>query len=160
MAIVKQRTDKNVKLIIAWNGAGADNRNNIMDLIDTLNIRSMIDLRGQVDTTRVYAESDVVVIPRVSEERMAFPVRLVEALNMQKPVIVSRICGMEKLVEGWGLSVAPGDTEGLAQAILTLADDFSLRKALQENCASAIQKYDSNVSLDQLHAELIGLVKK
>lgn len=158
-ALAKGRTTKRIRLIIAWNGAGADNRQNILDVIELLQIGSIIDLRGQVDTCQIYAEADVVVIPRISEERMAFPVRLVESLNMNVPVIVSRICGMETLVEGWGLSVEPGNAEMLAQAILTMLEDTLLYKQLQENCYKVKQKYDTQAGLTQLENELRGLTK-
>lgn len=154
MALVKERTERRIKLIIAWNGGGADNYENIQRLIETLGIRPIIDLRGQVNTSLIYREADVLVIPRASQERMAFPVRIVEALHMQKPIVVTRICGMEDLVEGCGLAVEPRDADALARAILNLVHDEPLRKQLEANCAGAARRFDSRASLDRLFNEL------
>lgn len=158
IALVKGRTTKRIRLILAWAGLG--NKKNILDLIEFLQIGSIVDLRGQVDTQEIYAEADVVVIPRISEERMAFPVRLVESLRMNVPVIVSRTCGMEALVEGWGLSAEPGNPESLAQAILLVLNDPLLYRQLQKNCGKAMQKYDADLALEKLGNELRGLVKR
>ncbi len=154
MARVKESTKKPVKLIIAWNGGGAYNYENIQQLIDTLGIRPIVDLRGRVNTSLLYQEADIVVIPRASQELMSFPVRIVEALYMRKPVVVTRICGMEKLVEGCGLAVEPRDADVLAQAILNLVHDETLRKELEVNCTRAAKRFDSDVSLNKLLNEL------
>lgn len=154
MTLVRERTSGKIELIVAWNGEGAHNYEKIQRLVDTLGIRSMVDWRGRVDTRSLYRESDVVVIPRVAQTRMSFPIRIVEALHMHKPVIASRVCGMENLVEGWGIAVEPRDADSLARAILQLADDTTLREQLVENCAKAAQRFDSCVSLDRLVGEL------
>jgi len=154
MGFVKERTEKRVKLIIAWNGFGADNYENIQHLIETLGIRPVVDLRGIVNTGMVYREADILVIPRASQERMAFPVRIVEALHMHKPMVVTRICGMEDLIEGCGLAVEPCNADALAQAILNLAHDSALRGRLEANCARAARRFDSRVALDKLFNEL------
>ena len=132
MKQVKEQTNKKVKLILAWNGSGADNYQNIQRLIDSLGIRSTIDLRGYVDINGIYYESDIVVIPRSSEERMAFPLRIVEAIKMKKPVIVSRICGMEELVDGIGIAVEPKNATDLAGAILKLVNNRKSNSTIHE----------------------------
>jgi glycosyltransferase involved in cell wall biosynthesis len=154
MALVKERTERRIRLIIAWNGGGANNYENIQRLIETLGIRPIVDLRGRVNTSLLYREADMLVIPRASQERMAFPVRIVEALHMRKPIVVSRICGMENLVEGCGLAVEPRDADALAQAILNLVHDEPLRKQLEANCAQVAKRFDSRASLDKLFNEL------
>jgi glycosyltransferase involved in cell wall biosynthesis len=154
MALVRKQVDDRAKLIIAWNGKGGRNYQNIQRLIDELDIRGIVDWRGRVNVSSLYRESDVVVIPRATEERMSFPVRIVEALHMRKPVIVSRICGMEGLVEGCGLAVKPRDAGSLARAILDLAHNTALREQLAENCTQVVRRFDSRVSLDRLISEL------
>ncbi|MCH7865591.1 MAG: glycosyltransferase family 4 protein [Proteobacteria bacterium] len=116
MSLLSDKTKRRVQLIMAWNGAGAFNYDNIQQLIDRLGIRSMVDLRGEVDTNLVYREADIVVIPRASQEKMAYPLRIPEAIHMHKPLVVSRICGMENHLEGCGLAVEPRDAEALARA--------------------------------------------
>lgn len=154
MAIVKEHLDGRAKLIIAWNGEGAYNYRSIQRLIDTLNIRPIVDWRGRVNTGQLYNESDVVVIPRVSQERMSLPIRIVESIHMQKPMIVSRICGMEHQIRGCGLVVEPRDAKGLARAILDLARNPALQEQFSAKCLEAAQEYDAHVSLNRLVDEL------
>ena len=154
MALVTERTERRVKLIIAWNGEGIDNYGNILRLIETLGIHPIVDLRGSVDTSMIYHEADILVIPRASQERMAFPVRILEALHMRKPMVVTRICGMEDLVEECGLAVEPRDADGMARAILNLVHDETLLNQLEVNCERVAKRFDSRLSLDKLFNEL------
>ena len=157
MSLVKERTKSKVQLILAWNGVGAENYNNIQQLIDALDIRSMVDMRGEVDTNLVYSEADIVVIPRASQEKMAHPLRIPEAIHMHKPLVVTRICGMENHLEGCGLAVEPRDADALAGAILTLAHDQKLLKQLEANCARVDKRLASNAALDKLYNELVAI---
>jgi glycosyltransferase involved in cell wall biosynthesis len=150
MATVRERTARPVRLILAWNGGGHRNYESIQQQIDLLGLRPIIDVRGRVDTQMLYPEADVVVIPRAAQERMSFPVRIVEAVHMRTPLIVSRICGMEHLVEGCGLAVEPRNAGALADAILALISDEALHKELSQNCDTVAKRFDAQVSLDKL----------
>jgi len=159
MARVKEKTEKPVHLTIGWNGICTENYPNINELIDKLGIRSIVTIHGQVDTTHFYRQADVLVIPRLSQEYMSFPVRIVEAMAMQTPLIVTRVCGMENLIDGCGLSVAPGDVKGLAGAILELLDNPEMRTEFRQNCSIAIKRFGSQTSLDRLYEILRSLAR-
>ena len=159
MALVKEKTDKPVHLTIGWNGICTENYPNINRLIDELGIRSIVTIHGQVDTTHFYRQADVLVIPRLSQEYMSFPIRIVEAMAMQTPLIVTRVCGMESLIDGCGLSVEPGDAEGMAGAILKLLDNPGLQIEFRQNCSVAIKRFDSQASLDRLYEILRSLAR-
>lgn len=158
MALVKARTKAPVHLMIGWNGIGTKNYENILKLIDNLDIRSIVSLYGQVDTREFYRQIDVLVIPRTSEKFMSFPVRIVEALSAHTPLIVTRVCGMENLIQGCGLAIEPSDPEGLAEAILKLAGDERLYREMKQNCATALQRFDNRAALDRFYEIIIGLV--
>lgn len=154
MAMVRAKTPRPVRLLVAWNGQGEWNHDNILRLIEVLGIASIVEMRGWVQTHLVYGEADIVVIPRISEERMAFPVRVVEAMHFGTPLVVSAICGMEKTVARCGLAVEPGNVSALAEAILRLANDTTLREELAQNCAVSAQSYDDRLSIARLASAL------
>jgi phosphatidylinositol alpha-mannosyltransferase len=86
--------------------------------------------------------ADIVCAPAIGGE--SFGLVLLEAMACGKPVVASRIEAYEALVtgDGCGLLVPPGDAEGLAGAILTLAADPALRDTLGRRGAEAARRYD------------------
>lgn len=141
---------------MALNGYGTHDPNDLIQLIAQLGLEEAVDLRGYVDIRKVYQEADVVVIPRNKPFRMAFPVRIVESLIMRRPLIVTKVCDMHKLIRGCGVAVEPGRPEELAEAMLELATSRKLYQECQENCAIRAVDYDSSVSLGRLSKELIA----
>ena len=89
----------------------------------------LLDFRPNVEC--LIAASDVVVFPSV-EPHFARPV--IEAGAMTKPVVASRIGGVEELVVDGktGLLVSPGDATTLAQAIMNVLQDEDLARRLGE----------------------------
>ena len=152
------RTSVPVELIVALNGYGTNDRHALIHLIGQLGLEEAVDLRGYVDIRKVYQEADVVVIPRNKPFRMAFPVRIVESLIMRRPLIVTKVCDMNKLIQGCGLAVEPGRPEELAEAMLELAASKKLYQECQENCAVRVADYDSRASMGQLRKELIEAI--
>lgn len=86
------------------------------------------------ELARILASVDVVVAPALWREAFGLTVR--EALAAGRPVVVSRVGGLQDAVEDGreGLVVEPGDAAGLTQALARLAGDASL---LQQMAAAA-----------------------
>jgi glycosyltransferase involved in cell wall biosynthesis len=74
------------------------------------------------DMPGVYASLDLLVLPSFDE---ALPMCLLEAMSAAKPVIATNVGGVPRLVipGRTGLLVEPGDTAGIAAAILSLLKD-------------------------------------
>lgn len=85
----------------------------------------------RTDVERLIATSDLVVFPSI-EPHFARPV--IEAGAMAKPVVASRIGGVEELVvdSETGLLVPPGDAAALAQAMVSVLRDADLARRLGE----------------------------
>jgi glycosyltransferase involved in cell wall biosynthesis len=81
---------------------------------------------------------DIFVMPSLGREGITKAV--VEAMAQGVPAIVSKAGGLPEIVahNECGLVVPPGDPEALAQAIITLASDASLRKTLGDNAKKRI----------------------
>ncbi len=90
-----------------------------------------------VQASRVLADGD----------RDGIPNSLLEAMASGLPVVASRVAGIPEVVdEGCGRLVAPGDSAGLADALLTLAADPALARRLGAAGRSrAIQQFDRAV---------------
>jgi len=57
---------------------------------------------------------------------------LLEALALSRPVVATRVGGVPEVIEHGlsGLLVAPGNHEALAQACISLMDDYRIAEAL------------------------------
>jgi glycosyltransferase involved in cell wall biosynthesis len=87
---------------------------------------------GQVAHQQImhhYQQADLVVIPSFTE---AFPLTLVEAMASGKAVVVSRVGGMQEMVQEnlTGKFVPAGEPVALAEAILELLADDARRQAM------------------------------
>jgi glycosyltransferase involved in cell wall biosynthesis len=74
----------------------------------------------------VYAGSDIIALSSLNE---GTPVSLVEALASEKPVVSTRVGGVESIVEHGisGFLCDKDDTEAFAQHLATLVNDDTLR---------------------------------
>jgi glycogen(starch) synthase len=91
-----------------------------------------------------YCRADVAVVPSILYE--SFSYTCAQAMAAGLPVVASRIGGIPETVhdEVSGLLVAPGDAEGLARAVIRLAQNSSLRRRIgQAGRAKARQHFDA-----------------
>ena len=104
------------------------------------------------DVERLIAASDVVASPS-TKPHFARPV--IEAGAMAKPVVASRIGGVEEIVDHGrtGLLVPPGDVGALAEAIVTVLSNEELATNLgNQGYVKARQLFDSEVNMRQIAA--------
>lgn len=95
-----------------------------------LGIQDAVEFREWLaDPRAVYGEADVLVLPSRSE---GFGRVLVEAACLTKPVVASRVGGVPEVVVNreTGLLVEPDDVGALANALITLLGDATLRASL------------------------------
>jgi glycosyltransferase involved in cell wall biosynthesis len=83
------------------------------------------------DVTRELSSSDLFVLPSLAE---GVPVSLMEAMAIGVPVIATNIAGTSELVEDGrtGLLVRPSDAHVLAEAIIRMRLEYSLRLSAAE----------------------------
>ena len=102
------------------------------DLVQKLHIQEYIRFMGRVNDDELlalYQTASILVLPSFYE---AFGLVVAEAMSFGIPVVASRAGGLsEVVVDGeTGLLVTPGDSHELAQAIVYLLDDDSLRRRM------------------------------
>lgn len=103
------------------------------------------------------AAIDVFVMPSYSE---TFGLVLIEAMAMGKPVVATSAGGVPEIVENGrdGLLIPPRDENALAEAIILLLKDSSLRKSLSTHARrDALTRFDATFCVDQLVLSLDSL---
>lgn len=145
--------DHEARLTIAWNGRG-DYENEIRYLIKELDLEPHLTLKGNCLTPELYKEAYVVVIPRILggslPPKMFFPLRFVEAIASQTPLIVSDIYDWAKSIKKCGLVVPPGDVNALKRAIIKMITDETLYQSCVDACASQLENYHPDRILEKM----------
>lgn len=103
----------------------------------------------RMDIERLLAASDCLIFPSTAPH-FARPV--MEAQAMARPVVASALGGVNEIVEHGvhGLLVAPGNSEALANAVMTLFADPELMRQMGENGLSKAREcFDMEVNLRQ-----------
>jgi len=102
---------------------------------------------------------DVIVLPSIANED--FPNVILEAMSLGKPVIASRMCGIPEQIEHEesGLLVEPRDVDGLANAIVNIVQNETLRTKISNNALDRFNKlFSDHVSVkryNQLYNQLV-----
>ena len=136
-AAAKIRTDRpeiNLQLVIAGTGPAEQEYH---ALAEKLGLSDRVVWTGfipQAEAARVWADSDLAVIPSTLDSE-SFGVAAVEAESCGIPVIISDIPGLMEATrpDHTSLVVRRKDPEALAEAILRMYDDPSLRRRMGEN---------------------------
>ncbi len=116
--------------VFALAGKGSHERQTAK-LIDDLGLASTVRLLGfRKDVPEIYAAADIALNCSVKNEGLTGSLR--EALAMRKACVATRTDGNPEIVrhEETGLLVEPGDTEGMAQAVVRLLSNPELANRL------------------------------
>jgi glycosyltransferase involved in cell wall biosynthesis len=120
-----------------------------------------LGLRKRAEVVALLGESDILVAPSVPTaggKREGLPVVLIEAMAAGVPVVASHLSGIPELVENdvTGLTVPPGDSGAIADAIAGLAADPALRTRLAEAGRARVA---ADFDLDRNARRLISLFR-
>jgi glycosyltransferase involved in cell wall biosynthesis len=141
-------------LVIAGEG---HERRSLTDEIRRLGLSGSVSLPGFVENmTGFYDSLSLFCLPSRFE---GMPNVLLEAMAAGVPLVATRVSGVGELVaEGeTGLLVPPEDASGLAEAIVELLSDESLRSGLADRARRMVEaEYSMDRMLDDLEAVLAG----
>jgi glycosyltransferase involved in cell wall biosynthesis len=127
--LVAQNTIRNLSLVLAGTADGADPTSPLG--VQRLEVRQRIVRTGRVpDTTlaALYRSATAFVYPSLYE---GFGLPPLEAMQCGTPVITSNTSSLPEVVGDAGLLVDPYDVEALADAMLRLSSDPTLRQSLR-----------------------------
>jgi glycosyltransferase involved in cell wall biosynthesis len=149
MLVATLRTEKNVPLFIAAVEGAAAQEPRVRGFVAGGGplLRPIRELAGSGPTTVLGERDDVpdllaaADIVCLSSDLEAMPMVLLEAISLGRPVVATDVGGNgEVVVDGEnGLLVPPGDLGGLAGALLRLARDPDLRRAMGERARTRHQ---------------------
>jgi glycosyltransferase involved in cell wall biosynthesis len=117
-------------------------RTNLQSLAKKLNITDEVIFHGEAKhdgMIKFYSEADIFVLPSLSE---SFPNVMLEAMSMEKPVVVTRVGAIPEVVTDKenAILVEPGDCEQIATSIVDLLLNDSLRKRLGANARKLVKE--------------------
>lgn len=148
LALMKDRED--VRYVVV--GSGED-RGRLEALADELGIRDMVVFAGRVDDAELpdyYRLADVYVMPNrevtgSTDSIEGFGISFIEAAATAKPSIAGRSGGaVDAVADGeTGILVDPESPEELANAIMTLLDDKSLRESMGARGRERVERHFS-----------------
>lgn len=119
--------------------------------VQRLGIEDGISFLGyRNDIPDLLARTDIAVL---TSEKEGLPRAALEAMAMEVPVVATRVTGTQEVVRHGetGLTVEPGDVEGLAAALSFLASDQELRIRMgRAGRRVAIEEYDERAVVDSL----------
>jgi glycosyltransferase involved in cell wall biosynthesis len=136
-------------------GAGA-RREAIVARASAMNLNNVafIDLVPIEMATEYLRLCDVVLIPlrRTDQIEITLPGKLFEAAAVGKPIIVSAEGASAELVQQYkaGLVVAPEDPNALADAVIRLREDLSLREQLSAGSLAMARDFDRDRFAQQM----------
>lgn len=128
------------KLIIVGDG---DQRTYLENLIKRLGIEDRVVLKGWVryeDVPEIIASADLFVRTSITE---GLGTAFLEAMACATPVVGSRVQGILDIIqEGYnGILVNPTDVQEIANSIIRVLEDESLRSNLIKNGLKFVEKY-------------------
>ena len=110
------------------------------------------------DPMGTFAQSSMAFFSSISE---GFPVAVLEAMACGRPVVATAVGGVPEALSGCGLTVRPGDYQGLAAGLLRLVNDPVLQRRLGERSYARVREEFGMANCLQnyrdLFVELTGL---
>jgi glycosyltransferase involved in cell wall biosynthesis len=151
------RTVSNARLLLVGDGP---EEHRLRQLVANLTLERSVIFAGHVaGASSVHALGDVSVLTSLHE---GFPNSIVEAMANGRPVVASAVGGILDAVKDGesGYLVTPRNTDGLRDAMRTLALDAPLRARMGERGrAHAASHYRASAVVEGLIAEYLKLLK-
>ncbi len=128
--------------------------------IERINYLGTIEKKNMPE---IYAATDVVLLarPDYPETREATPIKLLEAMAMEKLVVCSDVKGLTRICDkDTGVIIPPGNYDALKETVERVEMDFASLKALGKKGREKIIKHfssrDESAKLDDLYLTLAG----
>ena len=121
------------------------------DTAKEYSIENNVKFLGQrLDIEELYPLMDVFVLP---SHREGFPRSVIEAMAMQRPIVVTNIRGCKEEIDNGknGIVVPVKNPKKLTEAILLLLDNEGKAKRLSENARiKAVEEFDENLVFQRI----------
>ena len=118
-------------------------RKQLLNLVRVRGLNSVVTFAGfQPNVLEYMADFDVVALPSMLE---GFGIVLLEAMAMGKPAVASRVGGIPDAVEDGvtGILVPPANSRQLAEALVALLENSTLRQSMGEAGRKRVETFFS-----------------
>jgi glycosyltransferase involved in cell wall biosynthesis len=126
----------------------------LMVVARALGVESRLAFVGRVDDSTlaaVYRGAQVVLFPSLFE---GFGLPVIEAMACATPVITSTVCALPEVAGGAALLVDPMNEDEIADALLQVRDDATLRASLRERGLTNVRRFSWDSTGDKVRAAL------
>ena len=140
-----------------WLVGHGHERESLEALVHDLGIAESVTFWGErLDVAGFFAAADVYCMSSVSE---GLPMSLLQAMSVGLPAIVTDVGGMAEVVKNAdaGLATPVGDASAMADAMVRMAEDDSLRNTSAHNARSA---YGENFTLGRMDQAYMNLYRR
>jgi len=134
----------NVQCLIYGASTDLDYSLRCVNMVSTLGLQDNIRFMGKVkDPEIAYNIADAIVISSITE---GFPFAIIEAMACGKGIVATDVGGIREALEGCGLLVRSSHPQELANAIVKLLQDETLRSRLG---AAALERVQKGFTIEQ-----------
>jgi len=127
-------------------------------MVKEYEIEENVIFTGRADMKEFYKKLDIVMLTSVRE---AQPLTLLEAMGVQIPCIATDVGSCQELLEGVGFIKPSKDYKGLADAVLVLVQNKSLRENLGKKGQEKVRKFfDIKDMINNYRDLYISMAKK
>jgi glycosyltransferase involved in cell wall biosynthesis len=108
-------------------------------LIPRKNLNFLGYVPNSDDIPGLYTLASVFVAPTLYEN---FPIRILENMSCQNPVVASNIVGIPEIIEDRvnGLLIDPWDVDALSENVITLLNDRGLARKIGQNARKTVEE--------------------
>ncbi|MGG1678044.1 glycosyltransferase family 4 protein [Neobacillus sp. NRS-1170] len=149
LALIKDEL-KNVEVRIVGDG---EMREILEKQVKKLNLKNVFFLGRRNDIPQLLSQSDIFVLPTTSD---TLPISIIEAMLAGQAILTTNIGGIPEIIQEnrTGLIAQPGSTEQLAEKLLLLLRNKSLRIKL----ASQAKSYaNEHLTVDSMVKEIVEI---
>jgi len=99
---------------------------------------------------QIYSQASIFTLPSITE---AFGVVILEAMAAGLPVVATNVGGIPEIINSGenGITIPPGNSNELANAIINILDNENLRVKLIENAFSTVKIFDVHRMMDETY---------
>jgi glycosyltransferase involved in cell wall biosynthesis len=136
------------KLLLVGDGI---RKEELTKLVEDLNLVDRVNFLGQrMDVPRLLKSSDFIIL---SSQYEGLSLSSVEGMASGKPFIASNVPGLTDLVKNAGILFEDGNSEQLAEIIISLSNNQEEYQHVVSQCIERAQEYDISIMINR-HIEL------
>ncbi|MEW6531054.1 MAG: glycosyltransferase family 4 protein [Thermodesulfobacteriota bacterium] len=147
--------DDSIRFVLAGGEEDPGEMNQILDIVRTENLERWVKVLAEIERSSVPAllgTADLFLLPSYIE---GMPISIIEALRAGVPVISTPVGGIPEMIEDRisGILIKPGQPEEIAQGVLDLRRDDSLRARLGATGREVfVEKFEYSKGIHEIRA--------